>query len=137
MTRRIFHRHRVFNLPVGKYPMQKAISESLDGMFNPGAFDQVYTNSNYAHRIAFKPSKRGSGNACNLVTRVTFAISSAIILHRHQHLANRAFQPYKNRARNNGVANVQFGQMRNSFNQFDVRVIDPVTSVNLEFELER
>jgi hypothetical protein len=49
MTRREFHRHRIFNLPVGKNAMEKTVAKPIDGPLNAGALDKIDTCTDNAH----------------------------------------------------------------------------------------
>src|SRR6266545_5108804 len=49
MPRREFHRHRIFNLAIGKNSVEKPITESIDGPLNAGALDKIDTSTNHTH----------------------------------------------------------------------------------------
>src|SRR6266576_3905914 len=55
---------------------------------------------------------------------VHLAHSPVIILHSREHFTHGIFPAYKNCARNNGVPDVELGQMRNPVNERDVSIID-------------
>ena len=57
--------------------------------------------------------------------------SSRIIRHCGEHFFDRALQAHPHRARDDGVADVQFGQIRNVVDQRNVLVIDAVPDVDL------
>src|SRR4029077_7524467 len=59
--------------------------------------------------------------------------SPVIILHSREHFTHGIFPAHKNCARNNGVPNVELGQMRNPVNERDVSVIDAMAGVDLKF----
>src|SRR6266446_3579204 len=68
---------------------------------------------------------------------VHLAHSPVIILHSREHFAHGVFPTYKNCARNNGVPDVELGQMRNPVNERDVSVIDAMAGVDLKFCIVR
>ncbi|HET6888549.1 MAG TPA: hypothetical protein VFH87_11580, partial [Candidatus Udaeobacter sp.] len=49
MTRRKFHRQRIFNLAIGKNAMEKTIAKSIDRPLDAGALDKVDSSTNHAH----------------------------------------------------------------------------------------
>ena len=49
MARWKFHRHRIFNLAVGKNAVEKTIAKSIDGPLNTRALDQIDTSTDNAH----------------------------------------------------------------------------------------
>ena len=60
------------------------------------------------------------------------ARSSGIIRHRGEHFFYSGFQSDPHRARNDGVANVQFRQARNLVNEHNIFVIDTMASIDLQ-----
>ena len=52
MARRKFHCHRVFNLTICENPVQKTVSESINGMLNARALDKIDTNTDHTHFAA-------------------------------------------------------------------------------------
>src|SRR5206468_11278082 len=49
VARRIFHRHRIFNLTIRKHSVQKTISKAIDGTLNAHALDKIDTDPDHAH----------------------------------------------------------------------------------------
>src|ERR1700756_320807 len=64
---------------------------------------------------------------------IHLAHSPVIILHKREHFAHGVFPAHKNCARNNGVSDVELGQMRNLVNERDVSIIDAMAGVDLKF----
>jgi hypothetical protein len=58
--------------------------------------------------------------------------SSGIIRHRGEHFFYSGFQSDPHRARDDGVANVQFRQARNLVNEHNIFVIDTMASIDLQ-----
>src|SRR5260370_39449214 len=59
--------------------------------------------------------------------------SPVIILHSREHFTHGIFPAHKNCARNNGVPDVELGQMLNPVNERGVSVIDAMAVVDLKF----
>src|SRR5450432_816402 len=55
-----------------------------------------------------------------------------VIAHQLEHFTHGNFEPDKNRARHNRVADVEFSEVWNLKNLADIRVVDSVTSVDLQ-----
>src|SRR6266480_61463 len=119
-----FHRHRIFNLAVGKDTMKKSITKTVDRMLNARAFDKIGADTDNAHLVRLDCLKQSSSHPVRQ--------SSGIILHRGQHFLHCASQSPPNRARRNRVTDVEFGQIRNLMDDRDIFVIDAVTGVDLE-----
>src|SRR4029077_13407513 len=64
---------------------------------------------------------------------IHLAYSPVVILHSREHFAHGVFPAHKNCTRNDGVPDVEVGQMRNSVNERDVSVIDAMAGVDLKF----
>ena len=139
MTRREFHRHRIFDLAIGKNAVQKAISESIDGMLNAHAFDQIDTDAQDTHKpIEFATNTqhtrkrredalalqklRKTDISSSHFARSAFGVrgvfaplsllhrtSSGIIRHRGEHFFYGGFQSDPHRARNDGMTDVELG----------------------------
>src|SRR4030095_7311835 len=97
-------RHRIFDFTICENAMQKTVSKSLDRMLDTPALDNIHADTNHAHLslTALTDALPGSALAC----------SFGIIGHSGEHFLNRVFQTNPHRARDNGVADVQFGQIR-------------------------
>src|SRR5262245_48101695 len=49
VTGREFHRHRVFNLAIGKNAMKKTVAESVNGPLDAPALDKIDTGTDHTH----------------------------------------------------------------------------------------
>ena len=162
MARRIFHRHRIFNLTIRKHPVQKTISKAIDGMLNASAFDKIDTDAQDTHKpIEFAtstqhtPRRREDALALQKLrktdissshfARSAFGVrgvfaplsllertSSGIICHRGEHFFYSGFQSDPHRARDDGVTNIQFRQTRNLVDERNIFIIDPVAGIDLK-----
>src|SRR5438105_14756438 len=59
--------------------------------------------------------------------------SPVIVLHEHEHFAYGVFPAHQNCTRNNGMPDVELGQMRDLVNESDVPIIDAMAGVDLKF----
>ena len=139
VARRIFHRHRIFNLTIRKHPLQKTISKAIDGMLNASAFDQIDTDAQDTHKpIEFATNTqhtrkrredalalqklRKTDISSSYFARSAFGVrgvfaplsllertSSGIIRHRGEHFFYGGFQSDPHRARNDGMTDVELG----------------------------
>ena len=66
-----------------------------------------------------------------------FWFHTSVVLHRRQHFAHGSFEADKHRARNNGVTDIQLGQVRDAMDQCDVAIIDSVAGVDLKLQTRR
>jgi len=122
MARRKFHRHRIFNLAVGKNSVEKTIAESIDGALNAGALDKIDTSTNHAHLEL--PSRRGQRDPPLTLIRD--------ICHCSEHFFHGSIKPNPNGPRYDGVTNVELGQTRNLVDKLDIFVVDAVAGVDLK-----
>lgn len=53
MTLRKFHRHRICNFTIGENSVKETISESLDGMLDARAFDNIDADAENTHATRF------------------------------------------------------------------------------------
>ena len=144
MARRKFHRHRIFNLTLGKNAMQKTISKSVNRTLNARTLDKIDANTDHAHFARWSERRRIVGQALRLPggTRATEAValqfcgnvrhSSGILRHGSEHFFHSGFQSDPHRARNDGVTNIELGQTGNLMDERDILVIDTVTSIDLQ-----
>ena len=121
MALREFHRHRIFDLAIGKNAVQKTISESINGMLNACALDQINADANYAHfatrtdrpgivkqALRYRVLRLATG-AVALQIRGNVRDSSGILRHGSEYFFHGGFEPHPHRARDDGMANIEFG----------------------------